>query len=149
MQTEPISKFTNEQKDQALVNIKTMRKISPNYVCFSKSPNFIIVNGVSLRDSFLYSPRLRPYCDFTILGNLPVDLHLIFEKSSLKNQVRRTNFLIYFKLDIYCLCSLQKSNSKQTKKSSSKINLLNQRFQKSSSERQGEGLHEKETKPHI
>ena len=30
---------------------------------------------------------------------LPVDLYLIFEKSSLKNQVRRTGFLDYFELD--------------------------------------------------
>ena len=39
--------------------------------------------------------ELRLYCDFTILDNPPVDLHLIFEKSSLKNQVGRTNFLIF------------------------------------------------------
>ena len=35
-----------------------------------------------------------------------------FEKSSWKNQVPRTRFLVYFKLDFYCLCSLQKSISK-------------------------------------
>ena len=39
----------------------------------------------------------------------PVDLYLIFEKSSLKNQVLQTRFLVYFELDFYCLCSLQKS----------------------------------------
>ena len=42
----------------------------------------------------------------------PVDLYLISEKSIWKNQVRRTEFLVYFKLDFYCLCSLQKSISK-------------------------------------
>jgi hypothetical protein len=34
---------------------------------------------------------------------------LIFEKSNWKNQVRQTGFLVYFELDFYCLCSLQKS----------------------------------------
>ena len=37
---------------------------------------------------------------------------LISEKSIWKNQVRQTGFLVYFKLDFYCLCSLQKSISK-------------------------------------
>ena len=27
----------------------------------------------------------------------------------MKNQVRRMNFLVYFEMDFYCLCSLQKS----------------------------------------
>ena len=36
-------------------------------------------------------------------------LYLIFEKSSWKNQVRRTGFLVYIELDFYCLCSLQNS----------------------------------------
>ena len=35
-----------------------------------------------------------------------------FEISSLKNQVRRTRFFVYFDLDFYCLCSLQKSSLK-------------------------------------
>ena len=35
-----------------------------------------------------------------------------FEKLSLKNQVRRTGFLVYFELEFYYLCSLQKSISK-------------------------------------
>ena len=39
----------------------------------------------------------------------PVDLYLISEKSIWKNKVRRTGFLVYFELDFYCLCSLQKS----------------------------------------
>ena len=42
----------------------------------------------------------------------PVDLYLISGKSIWKNQVRRTGFLVYFELDFYCLCSLQKSISK-------------------------------------
>ena len=37
-----------------------------------------------------------------------------FKKSSLKNQAQQTGFLVYFKLDFYCLCGLQKSSSKQT-----------------------------------
>ena len=45
----------------------------------------------------------------------PIGLHLIFEHLSLKNQVGRTWFFICFKLDFYCLCSLQKSSSKWTK----------------------------------
>jgi len=35
----------------------------------------------------------------------PVDLYLISEKSNWKNQVPQTGFLVYFKLDFYCLCS--------------------------------------------
>ena len=42
----------------------------------------------------------------------PIHLYLIFKKSSWKNQVRRIGFLVYFQLDFYCLCSLQKSISK-------------------------------------
>ena len=42
----------------------------------------------------------------------PIHLYLIFEISSLKNPVRRTGFFVYFELDFYCLCSLQKSSSK-------------------------------------
>ena len=42
----------------------------------------------------------------------PIHLHLIFEISSLKNQVWQTWCFVYFKLDFYCLCSLQKSSSK-------------------------------------
>ena len=38
-----------------------------------------------------------------------VDLYLISEKSIWKNQIRRTGFFVYFELDFYCLCSLQKS----------------------------------------
>ena len=59
------------------------------------------------------------------LTSPPVDLYLIFEKLSLRNQVERTAFLVYFELDFYYLCSLQKSSLKQTKKS----NLI---FEKSS-----------------
>ena len=39
----------------------------------------------------------------------PVDLYLISEKSIWKNQVQQTGFLVYFELNFYCLCSLQKS----------------------------------------
>ena len=42
----------------------------------------------------------------------PVTIPLSFCSWFLKNQVRRTGFLVYFKLDFYCLCSLQKSISK-------------------------------------
>ena len=38
----------------------------------------------------------------------PIHLHLIFEISSLKNLVQQTGFFVYFRLDFYCLCSLQK-----------------------------------------
>ena len=37
------------------------------------------------------------------------NFHSRIIKSSLKNQVRQTGFLVYFELDFYCLCSLQKS----------------------------------------
>jgi len=39
----------------------------------------------------------------------PVDLYLISEKSIWKHQVKQIEFLVYFELDFYCLCSLQKS----------------------------------------
>ena len=40
MQTELISKITNEKKDKALVNIKTTRTISQTFVAFSEKLNF-------------------------------------------------------------------------------------------------------------
>ena len=49
-------------------------------------------------------------------------LHLIFEISSLKNQVRGAGFFVYLELDFYCLCSLQKSSLKWKK------NPVRQRF---------------------
>ena len=54
----------------------------------------------------------RSYLIATVLQtpDFPPDVYLISEKSILKNQVRRNvlqNF--YFKLDFYCLHSLQKS----------------------------------------
>ena len=56
----------------------------------------------------------------------PVDLYLISEKSIWKNQVRQTGFLVYFELDFYCLCSLQKSVSKLifAGKNSSSLKLI-------------------------
>ena len=40
MQTELISKITNEKKDKALVNIKTTRTIAQTFVAFSEKLNF-------------------------------------------------------------------------------------------------------------
>ena len=42
----------------------------------------------------------------------PIYLHLILEISSLKNLVLRTGFFVHFKVDFYCMCSLQKSGLK-------------------------------------
>ena len=54
----------------------------------------------------------------TVFRVIPfVDLHLIFEISSLQ-----TWFFVYFKLDFYCLCSLQNSSSKYLDKKSSLSN---------------------------
>ena len=39
----------------------------------------------------------------------PTDVHLIFEKTSLKNQVERAGIFANFKLD-FLACSLQKSS---------------------------------------
>ena len=39
-------------------------------------------------------------------NNLPVDIRFIFEKWVLKNEFRKTLFLVYFKLDFYCLLNL-------------------------------------------
>ena len=41
-----------------------------------------------------------------------VHLHSDFEMSSSKNLVGGPGFFVYFELDFYCLCSLQKSSSK-------------------------------------
>ena len=57
-------------------------------------------------------PPASSWTKFSSLSCLaPVDLYLIAEKSIRKNQVQQTAFLVYFKLDLYCLCSLQKSSS--------------------------------------
>ena len=86
------------------------------------------------QNSFLYSPWLRPYCDFMILDNPPVDLHLIFEKSSLKNKVGQTRFLVYFKLDFYCKIQVQN----RPKMEFIEIHFSKYSFQKSSADQQGE-----------
>ena len=39
----------------------------------------------------------------------PSLLYIFKKKSSWKNQVRQTGFLVCYELDFYCLCSLQKS----------------------------------------
>ena len=39
-------------------------------------------------------------------------LHLVSKKSIWKNRVWRTEFLVYFEVDFYCMCSLQKSITK-------------------------------------
>ena len=39
-------------------------------------------------------------------------LYFNFEKSSWKNEVWQTGFLVYFELDFFCMCSLQKIISK-------------------------------------
>ena len=87
----------------------------------------------------------------------PVDLYLISEKSIWKNQVQRTDFLVYFELDFYCLCSLQKSISKSNWFFSF-LNLIfgnwkkikwHSIFQKSSGDRQGVMLLESFTMVHL
>ena len=64
----------------------------------------IYVHTVIIAYLYKYTPEAEP--------TRPVHLYLIFEKSSKKNKVGRTGFLVYFELDFYCLCSLQKSISK-------------------------------------
>ena len=83
-------------------------RISPEFLPDITSYNLRFKNSVSqkLGNKVYYSP-------VHLVQDLPsVLLYLIFEKSSLKNQVQRTGFLVYFVLDFYCLCSLQKSISK-------------------------------------
>jgi hypothetical protein len=56
---------------------------------------------------------------------------LDFWKIEFENQVQQTGFLVYFKLDSYCLCSLQES----------KLDFSNLIFQKSSTDQpRGLGL---------
>ena len=45
----------------------------------------------------------------------PIHLHLIFEISTFKNQVRQTGSFVYLELDFYCLCNLQKFSLEKTK----------------------------------
>ena len=54
----------------------------------------------------------RDYSTMNSSTTPPVDLYLISEKSIWKNPVQQTGPLVYFELDLYCLCSLQKSISK-------------------------------------
>ena len=74
----------------------------------------------------------------------PVDLYLISEDSIWKNQVRQTGFLVYYELDFYCLCSLQKSISKLIfaglKSSWSTSIFTAWFFQKSSTDQQGDRI---------
>ena len=64
-----------------------------------------VIGGKIIEHQNLFCTGIQADCP-------PVDLYLISEKSIWKNKVRRTGFLVYFKLDFYCLCSLQKSISK-------------------------------------
>ena len=67
------------------------------------SSGFVLANHIFINvDKILREKETLPFYH-------PVDLYLISEKSIWKNQVRRTGFLVYFKLDFYWLCSLQKS----------------------------------------
>ena len=45
------------------------------------------------------------FTSFGQIGKPPVYLFCFFGKSRLKNQVRQTGFLVYFKLDCYYICS--------------------------------------------
>ena len=67
-------------------------------------------------ETTLYFERTKLFVLFTFVWALlsckhsihtrtvhPIDLHLIFEKSSLKNQVCQTGFFVYFKLDFWRL----------------------------------------------
>jgi hypothetical protein len=38
------------------------------------------------------------------IASCPIHLYLMFEKSSWKNPVRQTGFLIFFELHFHCLC---------------------------------------------
>ena len=64
----------------------------------------------------------------------PVDLYLNFEKSSLKNQVQVTGFLVYFELDF---CRLQMAVKMKFEIDFDFSNLI---FQKSCTDQQGDIL---------
>ena len=66
-----------------------------------------------------------------------VPLHLIFEKSSLKNPVRRTGFLVYFELDFYSCVACKKVRN-GLKIQFIELDFSNSIFQKSSAEGQGD-----------
>ena len=55
------------------------------------------------------------------------DLRLIFEKSSMKNQIGQTWFFVYFKLDFYCKIQVQI----RQKIKFSQLDFSNSIFQKS------------------
>ena len=67
---------------------------------------------------------------FFATGHTPCWSVLDFWKIYFKRQVWLTGFLVYFELDFYCLCSLQKSISKLifAGKKSSSSNLIFQKY---------------------
>ena len=44
---------------------------------------------------------LAPVFSFELMTSHPIDLHLIFEQLSLKNQVGRAWFLVYFEIQFF------------------------------------------------
>ena len=83
--------------------------------------------------------RKKEKCDpyaFTLVFYPPVDLYLNFEKSILKNQVRRTGFLVYSELPVlpakiifdFCRLKIQFIE----------LNFPNLIFQNSSTDQQGD-----------
>ena len=75
--------------------------------------NLKIVQGRNHNFFWCNHIEVEPTLNQSNHGSLrPIHLHLIFEISSLKNQVQWTWFFVYFELDFYCLYSLQKSSLK-------------------------------------
>ena len=58
---------------------------------------------IELKKFYRASIMTKRQKNFYVEDTPPVDLYLISEKSIWKNQVKRTEFLVYFELDIYCL----------------------------------------------
>ena len=74
--------------------------------------SYFLMLSISNTDGFLVASCSIRHVRLVLPSCPPVDLYLISQKSIWRNQVRQTGFLVYFKLDFYCLCSLQKSISK-------------------------------------
>ena len=98
------------------------------------------LTSLSLPSSILQIQARQQSCRFYLSWRLcpPVVLYLISEKSIWKNQVRQTEFLVYFELDFYCLCIILKINFKvdffRSKIQFIKHDFPNLSFQKSSTD---------------
>ena len=85
------------------MGVKLLAFRPPSALSDRINSGFVLANHIFINvDKILREKETLPFYP-------PVDLYLIFEKSTWRNQVRQTGLKTYFELDFHCLCSLQKS----------------------------------------